>query len=186
MVSYQDVPLRDVLQRMLRDETYMIGVRAGEQPTDVEVSWLHVTASKAGTLPAGAVAVPPPLAAAPPNPGQPKVPGSMAGFGVAPKVIAQALGSQDAAERRAATRELAEYLEANPEKMDAFVSDVTAATVEDLAGYPHAIETLRTLAIREKNPDLRAKIDAMVKSVSVHGGVPPKPAFPSMQQGMPH
>jgi len=186
-VSYQDVPLREVLQRMLRDETYMIGVRAGDDSTDMAVSWLHVTGSKSGDKPASAVAVPPPLPAMPPPGPAVPVPGSMAGFTLAPKLITQALGSQDAAERREATRQLAEHLEAYPGELDAFLAGDFATTSNELAAFPFANEALRTLSIRQKDPLARAKIDAIVKSVNIQGGGPAKPGYVDlMQQGMPH
>ena len=189
MVSYHDVPLREVLQRMLRDETYMIGVRTGARPADLEVSWVHVTGSKNGTSPVGPIAVPPPLPVTPPPGHSPaKVPGSMASFGVAPNVITQALGSENAAERREATRQLAEHLEANPTEMDSFLSTEMGPTADELAEYPFANEALRTLAIRQKDPVARAKIDAIVKAVGVRrNDAPKKPSFSElMQQGMPH
>jgi hypothetical protein len=186
-VSYRDVPLREVLQRMLRDETYMIGVRAGAKPSELDVSWLHVTGSKTGTGPAVAVALPPPLAPAPGTQAA-KVPSSMTGFSVPPNVITQALGSQDAAERREATRKIAEHLEANPGEMDTFLSNEMGATADELAAFPFANEILRTLSIRQTDPVVRAKIDTIVKSVDVRrNDAPRKQSFSDlMQQGMPH
>jgi hypothetical protein len=188
MVSYQDVPLRDVLQRMLRDETYMIGVRAGESSrngsSDLEVSWVHVTGSKSGTAPANVVAVPLPAPSAPPA----KVPGSMAGFGVAGNVITQALGAQNADERRAATLQLAEHLEANPGELDNFLATDLGSTADELSAFEFANEALRTISIRQKDAVARAKIDAIVKMVGLRRNDAPKPpGFAElMQQGMPH
>lgn len=188
MVSYQDVPLRDVLQRMLRDETYMIGVRDGGSGKDgapnMEVSWVHVTGSKSGTGPANVVTVATPPPTAPPA----KVPGSMAGFGVAAKVITQALGAQNADERRAATRELAEHLEANPGELDNFLANDLPATADELAAFEFANEALRTISIRQKDAVARAKIDAIVKMVGLRRNDAAKAPNPLelMQQGMPH
>jgi len=188
MVSYEDVPLRDVLQRMLRDETYMIGVRAGastkDASTDVEVSWVHVTGSKSGTAPAHVVTVPLAAPSAPPA----KVPGSMAGFGVSGNVITQALGAQNADERRAATLQLAEHLEANPGELDNFLANDMGSTADELASFEFANEALRTISIRQKDAVARAKIDAIVKMVGLRRNDAPKPpGFAElMQQGMPH
>ena len=185
MVSYQDVPLRDVLQRMLRDETYMIGVRAGSNrkggSSDIDVSWVHVTGSKSGTAPANVVAVAPPAATA-------KVPASMTGISVGANVITQALGAQNADERRAATRELAEHLEANPGELDAFLSTDLGTTADELLAFPFSNEALQTVSIRQKDAVARAKIDAIVKMVGLRRTDAPKPpTFPElMQQGMPH
>lgn len=189
MVSYEDVPLREVLQRMLRDETYMIGVRAGtnakDGTSDVEVSWVHVTGSKSGAPPSGVVAIPPPL---PNAPTPAKVPSSMTGFGVSPGVITQALGSQNADERRAATREIAERLEANPGELDMFLDSDMGPAADELAGFPFATEALRTFAIRQKDPVARAKLDAFAKAVDLRRkGLVNKPTYTKeMQQGMPH
>jgi hypothetical protein len=194
-VSYEDVPLREVLQRMLRDETYMIGVHAGRSSkngaSDVEVSWVHVTGSKSGTPPSGAVAIPPPLPATP-TPTTTKVPSSMTGFGVAPGVITQALGSQNADERRAATREIAERLEENPGELDMFLDADMGSAADELADFPFATEALRTFAIRQKDPVARAKLDAFAKTVDLRRkGLVNKSSLPQkmqqeMQQGMPH
>jgi len=191
-VSYEDVPLRVILQRMLRDETYMIGVRSGTTAnggaSDIEVSWVHVTGSKSGATPSGPVAVPPPLPAAAPVSSSAKVPRTMTGFGVASNVITQALGSDNATERRDATRQLADHLEENPGELDAFLSNDMGATADELATFPFANEALRTLSIRQKDPVARAKLDAIAKSVDVRRKDPPKkPSFSElMQQGMPH
>jgi len=187
-VSYQDMPLRDVLQRMLRDETYMIGVRASGGSSDgaagVEVSWVHVTGSKSGTSPANVMSVPVPAPTAP----SAKVPESMAGFGVSPKVITQALGSQNADERRDATRQLAEHLETNPGELDAFLARDLGTTADELVTFEFAREALRTIAIRQKDMVARTKIDAIVKMVGLRRKDAPKqPGFVDMmQQRVPH
>jgi hypothetical protein len=185
-ISYVDVPLRDALQRMLRDETYMIGVRAAADNKNVAVAWVHITGSKSGAAPGSPVAVPPPLAVTP-EPPKPQVPASMTDFGLPDDLLARALSSQDAAERREATRLLAEHVEANPGLVDQFLQREMGATAEELAGYDFAKETLQTLAIRQKNPVSRAKLDALVKSIMVRTGGPKKPTYAElMQQGMPH
>lgn len=184
-VSYQDVPLRDVLQRMLRDETYMIGVRAGSgSENDVEVSWVHVTGSKSGTTPASVMPVPVSVPAAP----SAKVPESMAGFGVSPKLITQALGSQNAGERREAARQLAEHLETNPGELDAFLTRDLGTTADELAIFQFANETLRTLSTRQKNAVAKAKLNAIVKMVDLRRANATKQqnVVEMMQEGMPH
>lgn len=189
-VSYEAVPLRDVLQRMLRDETYMIGVRAGartpEGATPVEVSWVHVTGSKTGTTPANVVLTPSAPTAPPPPPA--KIPASMSGFGVAPKVITQAFASENADERRAATRELAEHLEANPGELDNFLAYDLGTSADELAAFPFSKEALQTISIRQKDAVARAKLDAIVKMVGLRRNDDgKKPSFAElMQQGMPH
>lgn len=187
-VSYQDVPLRDVLQRMLRDETYMIGVHAGsgseDGTADVEVSWVHVTGSKSGTAPANLMQVPVAVPTAP----TPKVPESMGGFGVSPKVITQALASPNADERREATRQLAEHLETNPGELDAFLTRDLGTTADELAIFQFANETLRTLSMRQKDMVARAKIDAIVKMVGLRrtNATKQQNVVEMMQEGMPH
>lgn len=177
-VSYQDVPLREVLQRMLRDETYMLGVRSSAGAANIAVSWLHVTGSKNGGAPAGVVAVPLPLPTAPPAAAPTSVPGSMAGFGVSSNIIAQALGGQNALERHAAASELAEHLETNPGEMDAFLANDIGTIAEQLAGFPYANEALRALSLRQKNPVAKAKLDTIVASWRVRRNEPSKePSF---------
>jgi len=179
------VPLRDVLQRMLRDETYMIGVRTGSGSengaTGVEVSWVHVTGSKSGTTPAGVM---PTRVAAPTV----KVPESMAGFGVSPKLITQALGSQNAGERREAARQLAEHLETNPGELDAFLTRDLGTTADELAIFQFANETLHTLSTRQKNAVAKAKLNAIVKMVDLRRANATKQqnVVEMMQEGMPH
>jgi hypothetical protein len=190
-VSYVDVPLRDALQRLLRDETYMIGVRAHPQSDDVDVAWVHVTGSKGGgSSPGMALPMPPAMAAAAQaaQASAAGVPSSMADFGFPANLLSQALSSQDVAARREATRLLAEHVEANPGLLDSFFAKDMAATAEDLVQFPFAKEALQTLAIRQKDPVARAKFEAMIKTVTLRTGEPSKkPTFSDlMQQGMQH
>jgi hypothetical protein len=112
----------------------------------------------------------------------------MTGISVGANVITQALGAQNADERRAATRELAEHLEANPGELDAFLSTDLGTTADELLAFPFSNEALQTVSIRQKDAVARAKIDAIVKMVGLRRTDAPKPpTFPElMQQGMPH
>lgn len=185
-VAYERAPLREVLQRMLRDETYMIGVRTSTGSPDIEVAWVHVTGSKGGAS-GSPVALPSPVAA-PPTAPPPPVPGSMADFGIPASVVTNALGSQDEAVRRDATRTLAQHVEANPGVLDSFFAKDFGTTADELAKFPYAKEALQTLAIRQKDPVARAKLDAIVKSIGLkRGDQPKKPTYNElMQQGIPH
>jgi hypothetical protein len=181
--AYEGVPLRDVLQRLLRDETYMIGVRAGDEPSDIEVAWLHVTASKL----LGHTSAPVPMAAD----GQP-VPSPAAGAlsvaGLAPEVVLNALTSSDDAKRRAATIALADHVDSNPGALDGFLAKDTAEAISGLLPYDYADEALHALALRQKNSVNRATLDAIVKSLRLQrGATAKKPSYVDlMQQGMPH
>jgi hypothetical protein len=181
--AYEGVPLRDVLQRLLRDETYMIGVRAGREQSDVEVAWLHVTASKI----VGQTSAPVPVLGEPPPAPAPAASG-LSVTGLPPEVILDALSSDDEAKRRAATTALADHVEANPGALDDFLGKDSAATVDALAPYAYASEALQTLALRQKNSVNRAKLDSIAKSLRLQRGTPSKkPGFTElMQQGMPH
>ena len=61
-------------------------------------------------------------------------------------------------------------------------------TADELAKFPYAKEALQTLAIRQKDPVARAKLDAIVKSIGLkRGDQPKKPTYNElMQQGIPH
>jgi hypothetical protein len=181
---YEGVPLRDVLQRLLRDETYMIGVRAGRENSDMEVAWLHVTASKL----VGRTSAPVPLAAeASPPPPSPAT-GAFNVPGIAPEVVLDALSSDDETKRRAATSALADHVETNPGALEDFLGKDAAEAINGLAPYTYADEALNALALRQKNSVNRAKLDAIVKSLRVQRGTPSKkPTFTElMQQGIPH
>jgi len=181
--AYEGVPLRDVLQRLLRDETYMIGVRAGSERSDLEVAWLHVTASKI----VGRTSAPVPVAAEAPPPPSPAT-GAFSIPGVAPEVVLDALSSDDETKRRAATSALADHVETNPGALDEFLGRDAAEAINGLAPYTYADEALNALALRQKNPVNRAKLDALVKSLRLKRGTPDKkPSFTElMQQGIPH
>ncbi len=182
--AYEGVPLRDVLQRLLRDETYMIGVRAGREKSDVEVAWLHVTASKI----VGTTSAPVPLASGPPPAPANPATAAFSVTGLPPEVILNALSSDDEAKRRAATSALADHVEANPGALDDFLGKDAAAAVDALAPYAYASEALQTLALRQQNSVNRAKLDSIAKSLRLKSGKPSdKPGFTElMQQGMPH
>jgi hypothetical protein len=187
-VAYESIPLRDALQRMLRDETYMIGVRAGDGGKRINVAWVHVTGSTSAGAPASPAAATSPLAATPPAPPPAEVPPSMTGFGLPAGVVSTALTSQNDAERRDAVRTLAEHVDTNPGLMDQFLAREIAGTIDELAAYPFSREALQTIAIRQKDPVKRAKIDAIVKAIMVRAGGPKKPSFAELMQqgGMPH
>lgn len=181
--AYEGVPLRDVLQRLLRDETYMIGVRAGREKSDVEVAWLHVTASKL----VGHTSSPIPLAAeAPPVPSP--AAGAFSITGLAPEVIFEALTSGDDKKRQAATIALADHVDSNPGALDGFLAKDAAEAINGLVPYDYADDALHALALRQKNPVNRAKLDAIVKSLRLQRGTATKkPGYLDfMQQGMPH
>jgi hypothetical protein len=174
-VAYQAVPLHEVLLRMLRDENYIIGVRAGAGVNNFEVSWLHVTGAKAGSARPGAIPVPTPIASSAATPAGQDVPGGMAGFGAEPAVVTKALGSANAVERKAAARELADHLEANPSKIDAFLARPIDANVAELSTFPYAGDALQSIWLRQKDPAVRAKLEAIVLELDKHRGGPRTP-----------
>lgn len=181
--TYDKVPLRDVLQRLLRDETYMIGVRSGDDKTRVEVAWVHVTASKiAGRTSPPAPRVP--IA----TPSAVVAPASLSRIGLPAEVVVDALSNADEAKRRDATRTLADHFDENPTSLGAFLANDPAATVDELASYTYAGEALQTVALRQQDPVSRAKLDGIVQSLRLRsGGVSNTPGFAElMQQGLPH
>jgi hypothetical protein len=177
--TYDGVPLRDVLQRLLRDETYMIGVRAGADSRDIEVAWLHVTASKIE----GRTAAPVPAPAAPVP-----LPPVLSTIGAPAAMIVDAISNADEAKRKEATLQLADYVTENPGVLDKFLAEDVAINVEELVPYVYAHEALQTLALREPNPVNRARLDGIAKSLKLRNGGPSKkPTFAElMQQGVPH
>ena len=177
--TYDAVPLRDVLQRLLRDETYMIGVRAGAARSGIEVSWLHVVASKvavANAAPAPAPARPVPL------------PPVLSTIGAPAAMIVDAISNADDAKRKAATQQLADYVTENPGVLDKFLAEDVAINVEELVPYVYAHEALQTLALREPNAVNRARLDGIAKSLKLRNGGPSKrPTFAElMERGVPH
>ena len=163
----------------------MIGVRAGAgaDPQEVEVAWIHVTASKiagrvSATVPTPEATVTPPVPA--------NAPSGLSGIGVPSEVIVDALASSDEAKRKAATLQIAEYLDNNP--VDAFLSADVSANVDELTPYVYAHEALQTLSLREQNPVNRARLDGIAKSLRLkNGGPSKKPTFAElMQKGTQH
>lgn len=162
-VSYVDLPLRDALQRMLRDETYMIGVRAGARPADVEVAWVHVTGSKSGGPPSNVVVAPPPPPGAASQDAM--APGSLSSFGVESNIVTQALGNQDAAARREAIGQLVERVEAYPGELDGFLAGDVRKTADELAAFPFAAEALHILSTQQSDPGKRAKLKTLIEAL---------------------
>lgn len=148
-VRYEGVALPAVFAGLLRQESYLLGVTAGDGNA-VRVSWLQIVAGEAGPASAAAGADAP---LARPMP--------VMSFEVPAKFGEVEFTSEDPEQRARALQSVANRLLADPALL-ATDPSVLAAT---LAAYPHAGELLRQLRDGQEDPELRARLDAIVAAL---------------------
>lgn len=139
--AYRDQPLRVVLERLLRDENYILGIEGGEtDDAPVRISWLRVsgTSGVAG----------------------------LRGFSVPANFGAASFEKEDAGESQVALGVLAEQLLASGDSVSQLLELPPAELARSLAHYPHVDSLLGQLQKGDLHPDLAAKIYAVRESLA--------------------
>jgi len=139
--SYESIPLADALARLLRSEIYLAGLRPAEPSGGAIVTWLRVSGSKRGV--AGLTLAASSTEAAPPVSLEPGI--AAIELGVAPKIVETALTSSDTSARNTARRRILEALSEDQASLQRYVDRDVAQVVDELAGFPHAVELLVSL-----------------------------------------
>jgi len=151
-VAYSAVPLTVALEGLLRDESYLVGVTAGESGQPPRVAWLRVAGS-GDSAPhqndaRGAAA----------DSGRP-VP--TMGFEVPATFGDAEFTSEDPEQRARALHAIASRLIASKQVM--------SADPQALAGmlqqYPHARELVTQLRDEQQDPDIRARLDQVLAAL---------------------
>lgn len=137
-VHHENQPLREVVERLLAQENYLLGVRGnGSQAGSIQLAWVHVTGSK------GIAAVPGEIAVSP-NPGVTGVERASPTDGQrAQAAIADRLLADDA--------QVAKFLLAEAHEL-----------AQSLRQYPDIELLLRKLRAEQQHPALIEKIDAVL------------------------
>jgi hypothetical protein len=156
VADYEDVPLHRLLGRLLRNESYMVGLERGEDGP--RVAWLRVIGPERGGAPA-----PPVVADAGPAAGP-------SYFGVAPDVVETALSSSNALERAKATRDVIAAIREDPDKLDEFLSRDIGNTAAEVGAQPFGIDLLNAIKVQQHDQRARLKLDAIIRTIRVKQG----------------
>jgi hypothetical protein len=150
-VSYAGVPLAEMFEGLLRQESYLVGVAPGPDEHAVRVRWLRVVGDGAKAVPSAPAA---PAASAPPPP-------PVMNFEVPASFGGAEFASEDPEQRARALDAVATRL-LETERLMASDPAVLAAT---LGEYPHARALLTHLRDNQENPELRVKLDAILAAM---------------------
>ena len=151
-VAYKDLPLTAVLEGLLREESYLVGVTAGDTGKPPRVAWIRVVGSDDTT--------PRQLdAAAPKAPSSPSLP--TMGFEVPATFGDAEFTSEDPEQRARALHAIATRLIASKQVLNADPKAL-AATLQQ---YPHARELVSQLRDEQEDPDIRARLDQLLASL---------------------
>jgi len=153
VADYEDVPLHQLLGRLLRSESYMIGLERGDDGP--RVSWLRVIGPERGGAPPPGSA---PTAA---------VSSAASYFGMSSDVIETALSGSNALERAKATRSIIEAVKQDPDKLDAFLSRPIGTTATAIADEPFAIDLLNAIKVQQPDTGTRLKLDGIIRTIRV-------------------
>jgi hypothetical protein len=147
-LRYDQIPLDRFLSRLLREESYMVGLKGGDN--GIRIAWLRVMGRDSRTT----------LAAgdAPPT----------SYFGLQTALIEKALSSEDADIRANALSDIVNHVRRKPGAIASFIGRGYGSLLEDLGDQPHAIELLRHLQrATDSNPE-RIQLMSVIQSVRSH------------------
>jgi hypothetical protein len=149
--DFSDIALSQVLERLLRAETYLVGLRKAQAGETPRVSWLMVTGSSGH------------------GPGSNRVP-EIAGnfgrpFGVPQTTLDDALGSHDTAVRGRATSTILAKIGADPSLFEEFASTDVGTAVDRLAHYPYASDFLQTLRDSRADAAEQSQIEGVISTL---------------------
>lgn len=154
--SYEDIPLAEALERLLRSEIYLAGLRPVEHGRPV-VTWLRVSGSVAG------VSAPQPSDLVPPAAVRLKSGIEAIELGVAPKIVETALTSSDTAARNTARRRILDALSEDQASLQRYVNRDVELVVDELAPFPHAVELVSVLQNMTRDTDERKQFQEILR-----------------------
>jgi hypothetical protein len=153
--SYQQLPLSEALARLLRSEIFLVGLRPRDDGGGDLVTWLRVSGAKGGV--GGPI-----FAAAAPSPASPA---AAIDLGVASNLIETVLTSDDTIARNNARRTILENLRSNPAPLQRFLETEAMVLVEQLMGFPHAMEFLNSLQSVGRDVKQRSQIQTILRGI---------------------
>lgn len=125
-LDYDNIPLDRFLSRLLREESYMVGLKGGDN--GVRIAWLRVMGPEAGTSALRFGEEPP-----------------TSYFGVQEALVEDAWSNEDADARAAAVAAVVKHVRANPEAIGTFIAKGYGPLLEEIGDRPYAIELLQNL-----------------------------------------
>jgi hypothetical protein len=166
-VHYESLPLKDLLPRLLKQESFFVGLRAGSDKRDVRVSTLRVIGINTGettyaAVPGAPTAVGQALAgasAAVPNPG----------FQLPPALIRSAFDSNDATQHSEAARYIAENILGDLGAQQRFIGSNIDAIADSLKKHRYSTTILEQVRNGQDDPAVVIKLDQLISSIGQAG-----------------
>jgi hypothetical protein len=145
-VAYDELPLDRFLSRLLREESYVVGLKGDKN--GVRIAWLRVMGpeSSTGGLKFGD-----------------ERPTSH--FGVDKSVLETAWASEDESARKAATTKIVQKVVDDPAILDDFLAISPATTLEEIGDQPHAVTLLKNLMVTTDDNRRKFQIMGLVQSI---------------------
>jgi hypothetical protein len=146
---YERMPLRDVLERLLRGESFTIGLAARPGSREVRVARLTVMGEYGQT---GA------------NRAHPQAPagGQTGEFRVPPALMLAAFNAPPGPEQEAALRQLTERVANDPRELEKFLSTDPKVIAEEIGRYPRGPSLLAQLRAGQSDARVLAHLDAVL------------------------
>lgn len=139
-VRYEELPLRRVLEGLLRNESFVLGFRGSADGEGPQVAWLQVIGTQSESA-SGSVT----------KAQGPRYPLPRLGF-----------TSPDAAVRQRTADSLARRLHGDERQRKRFLDASDASYLEQLRDQPHARQFLTALRTSIESPEVRAKVNVLI------------------------
>jgi hypothetical protein len=149
---YEGAPLRHVLERLLRRESFMLGFSAPAGEGAAEIAWLSVIGTDAAAAPVVASGAPAAPSADPP-------PGSGSIFPIA------LIDSDNVGVRANAAKVYARRLDDEAKLRQQLLGGSVQELASQLSGHRFAREFLQTVRTSVRNPEARVKINSLLSRV---------------------
>lgn len=151
-VDYDTMPMDRLLSRLLREESYVVGLKGDEN--GVRIAWLRVMGPEIS------------VAAL-------KFDGELptSHFGIAQAVLETAWADEDETARAKATDEIVQKVAENPEVLDTFLAISPGLMLEEIGDQPHAIDLLQRLSQAAEDNSQKFKIMGLVQGIRSRQGL---------------
>jgi hypothetical protein len=160
VAGYEDIPLHDLLPRLLKQESYLLGLRASDSGSGTRVATLRVI----GENRSGSIAAAPPanlkealtgLGAQRPAPA----------FQIPPALLRSSFNSENIQTRERAAKYVRERLLGNVGQTQRFVGIDADTLGRILRPYKHSGDILAKIRDGHDDPAVRIKLDEIIRAV---------------------
>ncbi len=146
---YQNVPLHEVLRRLLRMESFSVGLEGSGEARQPHVTWLRVI----GEYEQASANRTKPQVSAVEGAGE---------FRVPPALMLTAFNTPAGPEQEAALRQLAGRVAGDPEELRKFLAVEPAVIAAEVGRYPQGVALITRLRDEQSDPAVRAHLDAVL------------------------